>query len=603
MCGIAGFITRAAPPEAQLLDRMAARLAHRGPDGARTKIIDRVGLVHTRLSIIDLEGGWQPLHDADERYWLVANGEIYNYVELTAELKQRGCNFLTHSDSETILHAYAVDGDDFLRRLHGMFAFALYDAKEKRLVLARDRLGIKPLYYVELPDRIAFASEIKALLPLLPKPEINTQALLQFLLHQFSIGEQTIVRGIKRVPPGTALSIDADLRVRQWRYWSALDVAPREMTLAAAIEEFDALMEQVMREHIRSDVPYGLFLSGGVDSGILAAMLHRYQKQPLRTFTMGFKGARMQDEVAPAQRVATQFSTRHSAVELDQEALWRRLPHTVWACDELMRDYACLPTGALAEAAGKELKVVFSGEGGDEAFAGYRRYKVPLIERWAKSLIKPGSGGFRTGNQWRSSWSRQLFGPELSAAQAEADTAFAEVWRSAPSGWGHLRRCQYTDLVTALPDDLLVKADRMLMAFGVEGRVPFLDHRVVEFGFALPDRLKVREGEGKWFLKRWAERVLPRDHLARAKTGFHVPVGEWLRGERLAGVAEALQKNEAMRRWFKPEGLTWLVDRQQARGDASRALWGVIQFGIWHRTLVDQSSIPSPDEDVYHWIA
>jgi asparagine synthase (glutamine-hydrolysing) len=587
MCGIAGFITNGAIPSEAHLQSMAARLRHRGPDGTRTKIIDRVGVVHTRLSIIDLEGGWQPLHDAGERYWLVANGEIYNYVELTAQLKQRGCNFLTHSDSETILHAYAVHGDDFLPHLNGMFAFALYDARDKRLLLARDRLGIKPLYYVELPDRIAFASEIKALLPLLPKPEINTQALLQFLLHQFSIGEQTIVSGIKRVPLGTVLSIDADLRVRQRCYWSALDVTPRELTLEAAIEEFDGLMEQVMREHIRSDVPYGLFLSGGVDSGILAAMLQRYQKQPLRTFTMGFKGARMQDEVEPAQRIATQFNTRHSVVELDQETLWRRLPHMVWACDELMRDYACLPTGSLAEAAGKELKVVFSGEGGDEVFAGYRRYKVPLVERWAKALIKPGSGGFRTGNQWRSSWSRQLFGPELTAALAEADTAFGDIWRVAPSGWGHLRRCQYTDLVTALPDDLLVKADRMLMAFGVEGRVPFLDHRVVEFGLSLPDRLKVRNGEGKWFLKRWAERVLPRDHLARAKSGFHVPVGEWLRGERLTRVLAGLHKSEAIGRWFKPEGLTWLVERQQQRGDVGRAVWSLLQISIWHQLFVE----------------
>jgi asparagine synthase (glutamine-hydrolysing) len=225
------------------------------------------------------------------------------------------------------------------------------------------------------------------------------------------------------------------------------------------------------------------------------------------------------------------------------------------------------------------------------------------VERWAKALIKPGSGGFRTGNQWRSGWSRQLFGPELSAVWAEQDTAFADVWRGAPNAWSHLQRCQYTDLVTALPDDLLVKADRMLMAFGVEGRVPFLDHRVVEFGLALPDKLKVHDGEGKWFLKRWAERVLPREHLARAKTGFHVPVGEWLRGEWLVGVLDALRKNDAVRQWFRPEGLNWLVARQQTRGDASRALWSLLQFAIWHRVFVAQpDAAPAPEEEPLAWI-
>ena len=183
------------------------------------------------------------------------------------------------------------------------------------------------------------------------------------------------------------------------------------------------------------------------------------------------------------------------------------------------------------------------------------------------------------------------------------DTAFGEIWRSAPSQWGHLRRCQYTDLVSALPDDLLVKADRMLMAFGVEGRVPFLDHRVVEFGLALPDRLKVRDAEGKWFLKRWAERMLPRDHLARAKTGFHVPVGEWLRGERLTGVLVGLQRNEAISRWFKPEGLTWLVERQQRRGDASRALWSLMQLAIWHRLFIaGLEGVPATQEDPIDWM-
>jgi asparagine synthase (glutamine-hydrolysing) len=607
MCGIAGFIMRDAPPEQDLLGKMAQCLAHRGPDGQRTKIIGPVALAHTRLSIIDLEGGWQPLHDADERYWVIANGEIYNYIELTEELTRRGRRFLTHSDSESILHAYAEFGPDFLKRLNGMFAFALYDAHEKKLILARDRLGIKPLYYVELPDRIAFASEIRALLPLLPRePNLSAPALLEFMLEQHSIGEHTFVDGIKRLAPGTALEIDAECRTRAWRYWSTLDVAPRHIEIQDAFEEFDALMQQVMREHIRSDVPYGLFLSAGVDSGILAALLRRYQDQPLRTFTMGFRDVKIRDELEGAERASKLLGTSHTPVFLDQTQFWRRMPHMVWATDELMRDYACLPTAFLAQAASKELKVVFSGEGGDEAFAGYGRYRTFGLRRFFKKLIKPETGGFRVSKQWDDDWSKRLFAAELAEAARNAKrSAFAPAWESSPSSWGFVRRAQHVDLVTALPDNLLVKMDRMLMAFGVEGRVPYLDHRVVEFGLSLPEQLKATRRKGKVFLRQWGEQFLPKEHLDRRKSGFTVPVTEWLRGPMLDSIVAALMRNRLIRAWFKPEGIQWLASRQQhAAGDVSNALWCLMQCAMWYQIFVERpGSIPTLDENLVDWIA
>jgi asparagine synthase (glutamine-hydrolysing) len=604
MCGIAGYLCKGRPPDESELWRMADALRHRGPDDAGVHIDGALGLAHTRLSIIDLAGGHQPLFDASGGLALVANGEIYNYVELTAALRARGRQFLTHSDSETILHAYAVHGRDFLQQLHGMFAFALYDAAQQRLILARDRLGIKPLYYVELPDRVAFASEIKALLPVLPyAPELDAGALVQFLENQFSTGAQTVVRGIRRVLPGEALSIGPDLRIERWRYWSPLAVQPRRIGFADAAAEFDALIEQVMLEHMRADVPYGLFLSGGVDSAVLAAMLHKYQDQQIRSYSIGYRGVRQADELDDAGRIARLFDTAHTALEVDGERVFRRIPHMVWATDELMRDYACLPTSILAEEAGRELKVVLTGEGGDEAFAGYGRYRESPLARLLKQLRAPGSGGFRTRGQWRQRY-RGALGAELLRARHAVRAPFVQAWRETPRNWSHTQRCQYTDLVTALPDNLLLKADRMLMGFSLEGRVPFVDHRIIEFGLALPDDLKIRSGQGKLFLKRWAERHLPGDHLYRRKRGFHVPIGEWLRGPFLDALAAKLPANPAIREWFDVAGVRRLLADQRAGRSAGREIMCLLQFAIWHRLFIERpGERPTPDEDPLDWIA
>ncbi len=604
MCGIAGIVNRHSPVQVKELQLMAAKLQHRGPDNTGYYIHEKVGLTHTRLSIIDLESGDQPIVSLDGNMALAANGEIYNYVELRKELLQKGCRFKTRSDSETILHTYSTYGAHFVEELHGMFAFSLFDRALKNTLLVRDRLGIKPLFYTVSPDKIAFASEIKALLPILDHaPEMNPEALSQFFHNQFNTGRETILNGIYRVLPGEIITIDRDLAISHRQYWTPLSVQPKNYTFEEAQEEFEPLFEQVMREHIRSDVPYGLFLSGGVDSAVVLAMLHRFQKRPIRTFSVGFKDATMKDELEPARFIAHQFNTDHEPITLNKNLLFKRLPHVIWATDDLMRDYACLPTSFLAERASKELKVVFTGEGGDEVFAGYGRYKKSPVEKWLKNLLSPGSGGFRTRSQIKPRWTRGLFASRLRENHDDFRKPFLHAWQFCPATWSDVKKSQCVDMVTALPDNLLVKVDRMLMSFGVEGRVPFLDHRIVDFGLSLPDHLKIKSHYGKLFLRRWAEKHVPKNHLWRKKTGFHVPVGDYLSNRFLNDLEEKLLGNRAIKTWFNPEILKNLFHFQRRGGHGTRAIWCLMQFAIWHRIFIDNhGEIPTPTENPLDWI-
>lgn len=604
MCGIAGILSQNHPPTTAELRRQAHFLAHRGPDDHGLLLWQGHGVVQTRLSIIDLAGGHQPICSADGRFILVANGEIYNFVELRQEFEAQGCVFVTHSDSEMIIHAYAIYGDDFARHLHGMFAFCLIDKLRNRVILGRDRIGIKPLFYSREGDRLLFASELKGIIAArTTAPEVEAEALLQYLQSQFSSGEKTIIKGIHRLPPATTLTFEADGSTVLRPYWSASDVRTVDCSMEEALETFAPLIETVMREHVRSDVPYGLFLSGGVDSALLLSLLTRHQEQPVRTFSVGFPETKMEGELAGAEYMAKYFNSQHTSIPLSGSDVLGRLPITVWAADELMRDYASLPTAILAEHAGKELKVVFSGEGGDEAFAGYGRYRKGGFERFFQNLVRPGSGGFRTSNQLNPLWAQRLFGPELRAATAAIRRPFIAAWNETPPEWSHLQRCQYTDLTTALPDNLLVKADRMLMAFGVEGRVPFLDHRIVEFGLSLPDQLKTDAHQGKIFLKRWAEKTIPAEHLYRKKRGFHVPMGEWLTPAFVSSAEGKLLANKGVQQWFRSDGVSALCAAQRQRGGRDRELWTLIQFAIWHRFFIDDfGTKPGPSDDPLLWI-
>jgi len=595
MCGIIGSYNAVHPVESELLQAVNSSLSHRGPDHQDIYCDGPLGLGHARLSIVDLIGGDQPFIDEQGGWILVANGEIYNHIELRAELEAKGRQFQTHSDCETILHAYAVYGDGFLEHIGGMFAFALFDRKQQRLILARDRLGMKPLFIAETSEGVCFASEIKALLPALAeKPSINPAALIQFFQNQNASGRETLFSGIEQLLPGEYVVVEQGRVVDRQRYWSALAVQPRDIGYAEAEAEFDSLIEMVMTQHMRADVPFGLFLSGGVDSTTLLALLSRYKEEPIRTFSLGFPDSSVGDELSTAEGIAKHFNSQHTIIRPSGEAMLQRLVYSTWAADDLMRDFANLPTSLLAEEAAKDLKVVFSGEGGDEAFAGYGRYRPGRLESMMKNLLHPGSGGFRTGGNFRGNLPKQLFSEKLLQVAGQWRKPIIDAWHSTPANWSDLQRRQYVDLTTALPDNLLVKADRMLMSWSLEGRLPFVDHRVIEFGLSLPDALKIEGKQGKMFLKKWASRHLPNEHFWQKKRGFSVPVSDWLQGDYLDKVGKALRDSPAIAEWMQPSGVEALVKRQRQKRDVTKNIYALLQFAIWHKLFIEGDAVRPP---------
>jgi asparagine synthase (glutamine-hydrolysing) len=586
MCGIAGiFLAAGLALDPARLANLTRRLGHRGPDKIKTHIDGAVGLGHARLSIIDLAGGDQPLFAEDGRLSLVANGEIYNYIELRAELEALGAVFATHSDCETILHAYRHWGDRFLDKLNGMFAFALYDRDAETLLLARDRLGIKPLFFAQTPDGLFFASEQKALFPALPSVSLNPAALIQSLETGFNTGAETLVRGIERLSAGEIAAFKQGRLHSRRRYWSPLGIALAESRYEQAAASFDGLMAQIMTEHMRADVPFALFLSGGVDSSVVLEWLRREGAQGLAAFTVAFKDAPNRDDLAAAQAIADRFGLNHHVVELDGPSLFAHLPYAVWAADDFIVDHAILPTSLLAQEVARDFKVVFSGEGGDELFAGYGRYRRTRLQRWLANLRKPGSGGFRTRGHL-GAWRELLLSRALKDRQTAGRQGFINAWKATPASWSDLRRMQYTDMATELPDQLLVKVDRLLMAWGLEGRVPLLDHRLVEFALALPDDLKVQGREGKHFLKRWAEPIYGADVIRRPKRGFSVPVAACLAGENLRRLGAILPNHPAFAGLFEPAGIRQLIQRQAAKADVTDIVWALLQFAIWQRLFI-----------------
>jgi asparagine synthase (glutamine-hydrolysing) len=601
MCGIAGIFSTQPLQESQLLEKMAASLNHRGPDNQTVYQWRHAGLVHTRLSVIDLEGGNQPIHHDNDRLSLVANGEIYNYIELEKKYKSTGARYSTHSDCESILHAYVLDPDKFPISLNGMFAFALLDKKKNSLILCRDRLGIKPLYYTRQGNSILFASEIRTLIPCLKNtPSINNQALAEYLQTQFSSGRQTIINDIYRVLPGERIIFNNKLEADHHIYWSANSVETQSITLEEAEEQFEALFLQVMKEHIRSDVPFGLFLSGGADSAILLAMLSELHSLPIDTYSIGFKDSKLKSELADAEFIATQFGSTHHAIQLDQEDIYSHIPRMCWAFDDLMRDYATIPTSILSEHASAQLKVVFSGEGGDEAFSGYRRYHAGRMESSLKNLFSPGSGGYRVRGQLTSYSS--LLNPEIMRS-TDWRLGIKTAWSSCSDSYSLMQHRQCTDIKTALPDNLLNKADRCMMGFGLEGRVPFVDHRVIEFGLSLPDHLKRHQRSGKYLLKKWAERRIPADYLYRKKRGFYVPISEVLNAQRLANIKSALVGHSAIKEYFNIVTLNKLFEQQMAGKNHIREIFSVMQFAIWHNIFLNNlTGTPSSVEDPVDWI-
>jgi len=577
MCGIAGIITRdgRAPPR-EALQALAAALAHRGPDGQALYARDDVGFVHTRLAIIDLKTGAQPL-TAPDGVVLVANAEIYNDLELRRQLSDVA--FATGSDCESALHLYRRDGEGFARGLRGMYAIAIHDPANRRVVLARDPFGIKPLYLAETATGLGFASEPQALIAAgLVAPALEPQARDELLALQFVAGAATAVRGVVRLAPGETLVIERGRIVRR-HHVPVLPAAAAASGEAEALAAFERAWDDAIRVHRRADVPYGMFLSGGIDSAAVLAMMARQEPRPVVAYTAAFPKTAATDERALAGRVASKLGAAHIVVEVGAFDFWKRLPRIVAALDDPVADYAVVPSYLLAERARADVKVVLTGEGGDELFAGYGRYRAavrPWPFRKAPWRRHPlaGLGLLRRPSAWRET----ITVLERAAAARHPD---------------RLQAVQALDVASWLPNDLLLKVDRCLMAHGLEGRVPFLDPAVAAAAAALPRGLKIKRGLGKWLVRRWLARQLPDYPAFARKRGFSVPVGEWIaaQGRRLAPLVAA---QPGVAEVCRPERVRELFAHGQARH--GQALWLVLFYALWHNRHILGRGV---DSDVF----
>ncbi|MBX6367229.1 MAG: asparagine synthase (glutamine-hydrolyzing) [Rhodospirillales bacterium] len=580
MCGIAGLMGLAgAAPDRALVEAMGAALAHRGPDGTGRYARGDVALVQKRLAIIDLETGDQPLYEPGGAA-LVANGEIYNHVELRQSLA--GIRFATRSDCEPPLFLWRLRGLGFTEALRGMYAIALHDPQQGKLVLARDPFGIKPLYYAETPRGFAFASEPQAIFAAgLVAPRLRRQTRNELLQLQFTTGRETIFDGIERVLPGETIVVAGGRIVERRRRAALPEGAPLDLDEAEALERLDAALEDSVRVHQRADVPYGMFLSGGIDSSALLAMMARLNERPVRAYTVGFPQADVADEREAAARAARAVGAEHVEIAFGEADFWRLLPEIAAAVDDPAADYAILPSWKLAEAARADgIKVVLSGEGGDELFAGYGRYRAVMRPWWA--------GGRRP--RVRGTLSRlgilrgELAGWRDGIAAAEVGAAL--------EGRTRLQQAQAADCAEWLPNDLLTKLDRCLMAHGVEGRTPFLDPAVAALAFRLPDHLKVRGRVGKFLLRRWLSRSLPAAGAFERKRGFTVPVGAWI-ARRGAQLGPLVASCPAVGEICDAASVERLF-REAAGKHQGQAAWTLLFYALWHRRHIERAP-PGPD--------
>ena len=611
MCGICGVVSASGSVDPERVARMSRTLVHRGPDSAGEFSDGTAALAARRLSIIDLETGDQPIPNEDGTLYVVQNGEIYNYRELRRELERAGHVFRTHGDTEVLLHLYEQHGEGFAERLRGMFAVAIWDAPRRRLVLARDRFGIKPLYYRDIDGELAFASELRAL----PRGEIDLDALEAFLAFNSIPAPYTIFREVRKLPPGQLLVWD-DGRTRQERFARPAPLEERDDEEAELVEELRSRVRDSVRAHLVSDVPVGVLLSGGVDSALLAALAADETSGPLRTFSIGFE-ERSFDELVDAGRVAERYGTQHRELVLRPDAALL-LPALAEAFDEPFADSSALPTYLVSELAASDVKVALSGEGGDELFGGYYTYAAdllaqrvgglarvarPVVERLPSSSAKA-SFDYRAKRFVRAAhlpplerhhgW-KEIFSRDVRAELTVQRSAFdpVDILRARyeeSRGADELARLQDVDLGIYLVDDLLVKTDRASMAHSLEARVPYLDTVVTNLALALPTRHKVRGFAKKVLLRKAAAPLLPREIVHGRKRGFSIPAAAWLRGELEPFARETLAPDVLQQQgFFRPDAVTRLLDDHVAgREDLSRQLWGLLAFTLWHERHVER---------------
>ncbi len=621
MCGIAGIfhLNTPKPVDPARVERMCDAIAHRGPDGLGVWTAPGVGLGHRRLSIIDLAGSPQPMASTDGRAMLVFNGEIYNYRELRAELRALGAQFHTDGDSEVILAAWQRWGPDCLPRLHGMFAFAIYDLDQRSLFLARDRLGVKPLFHARLSDgSLIFGSELKALTahPLLRR-DIDPLAVEDYLAWGYVPDTRSMLRGVEKLPAGHFLLLRHDAPMPAPRKWWDVSFAERHKGNSADLEaELLHVLRDAVTSRMAADVPLGAFLSGGVDSSSVVALMAEASSSPVKTCSIGFDEAAL-DESTYASAVAHRFHTDHRSRMVGSDD-FEQIDHLAWMFDEPFADASALPTWRVCQLARENVTVALSGDGADEALAGYRRHVflrgedrvrglLPAALRrpvfgalgaiypkadWAPQKLRAKTTLLALAASSEESYASALSvtGPEMRDAlytddfrrlrgDYRAEQALLDVMRDAPARSG-LDRAQYADLKFWLPGDILTKVDRTSMAVSLEAREPLLDHRLIEFAARLPENVRVRGAQGKWLLKNTMRRYLPDDILFRPKQGFVTPIAKWLRGP-LAGAARDIAKSSAIARlgWFDSGTLSEIAQSHiSGKRDASRLLWQMIML-------------------------
>ncbi len=629
MCGIYGiFQLDGAPADPALMPAMGRVIVHRGPDDEGHHADGPCAIGMRRLSIIDLAGGHQPLSNGDGTLWLVCNGEIYNYRELRQELIALGHRFKTASDSEVILHGYAQFGDEFVHRLNGMFAFALWDARSRRLIVGRDRLGIKPIYLYRDTRRFAFASEAKTLLALPGvSAEIDPGALHSYLNLGYVAAPQSMFRGISKLPPASMLLVTGG-GIKERRYWRIPAAIDRSLGEDQWVERIRARLEETVRMQMVSDVPIGAFLSGGIDSSTVVGFMAAHSDRPIRTYAIGFKGTAADDfynELPYARRVADLFHTEHHEIVVRPDVV-ALLPRLLWHMDEPLSDTAFITTYLVSQFARRDVTVILSGVGGDELFGGYRRYlgnhyqayfdRLPGWARRAASALgerlpsdrhspllnfsRLAKGFLATaGMPFEERYRAYLQVFTLQEVQRLLRFASAAHPDAITAAFGHagggdtLNRMLAVDAETQLPDDLLMLTDKMSMATSLECRVPLLDHELVELAAGMPEEFKIRGGRLKHVLKEAVSGLLPRDILERKKRGFGTPMGAWLKQD-LAPLVRGLLSESVIksRELFHFPAVQELIGLHEAnRVDGTDRLLALLNLEIWSRLYLDGRSV------------
>jgi asparagine synthase (glutamine-hydrolysing) len=639
MCGINGIAfsdSSGRRVDAGVLARMRDVISHRGPDDEGLFIDGAVGLGHRRLSIVDVSSGHQPMTNEDGSLHITYNGEIYNHADYRAELEARGHVYRTHCDTETILHLYEDYGRDCIHHLRGMFAFAIWDQRRRELFMARDRLGVKPLYYFHHEDgSLYFGSEIKTLIAAgALKPEINFAALPDYLANHATSGEETLFRGVKRLLPGHTLRWH-DGRIEINRYWDVSFVKGDDSSRSDSdyIEEWTELFRTSVRLRLMADVPLGMFLSGGIDSSAIAAVMSGMVSEPIKTFSVAFK-EREANELEYARLIAEAFKTSHHEVIVSPDEFFAALPKLVWHEDEPLAHPSSVALYFVSRLASKHVKVVLTGEGSDELLAGYERYRKTiynlafgtryhgLMPSGIRNVIRNGIDGLPKHSKVRQKLVRTFLSlqPDIESiyfdnfsvfsrsmqhdlltpdtrARAGALDPYAGVRHllAKTDAQSPLDRLLYADIKTYL-HELLMKQDQMSMAASIESRVPFLDHKLVEFTSSLPERLKLRGWTTKYVLRQSMKGVLPEAILSRPKMGFPVPVGKWFRGAYRPIIDEYILSDRSLSRGiFEPKVVRQLVERHQDGQDQSERLWALLNFEMWQRRFIDGESEPLND--------